>query len=97
AGLIWFVPQDLGHADHRSCSCFGRMKRLKLMPQTTSLVCMKFNVEKGMATVAVQPCEVMRASEIHTPSQPESPSLPSSCGDCSSVIKASRCVPSGLN
>src|SRR5215472_17065324 len=85
AWLILFAPNDLRHADHRSCSFFRRMKRLKLMPQTTSLVSMKFSVEKGMATVAVQPCEVMRASEIHTPSHPGSPSLPSSCGDCSSV------------
>src|SRR5215472_19225441 len=97
ASLILFAPKDLRHADQKSCSFFRRMKRLKLMPQTTSLVCMKFKVEKGIATVAVQPCEVMRASETHTPSHPESPSLPSSCGDCSSVIKASRWVPSGFN
>src|SRR5215472_17067937 len=93
AWLILFAPNDLRHADQRSCSFFRRIKRLKLIPQTTSCVCMKCNVEKGIATVAVHPCEVMCASEVHTPSHPESPSLPSSWEDCSSVIKASRCVP----
>src|SRR5207253_7519157 len=72
AWLILFAPKDLRHADHRSCSFFRRMKRLKLIPHTTSFVCMKFSVEKGIATVAVQPREKMRASEIQTPSQPES-------------------------
>src|SRR5215475_13592523 len=85
AWLILFAPKDLRHADQRSCSFFRRMKRLKLMPQTTSFVCMKFNVENGIATVAVQPSELMRASEVHTPSQPELPSLLSSLGCCSPV------------
>src|SRR3984893_1667429 len=40
------------------------------------------------------PVLVIRASEVQTPSQPESPSPFSAA--CSSVIKASRCMPSGL-
>src|SRR2546430_16431093 len=85
--LILFAPKDLRQADQRSCSFFRRMKRLKLMPHTTSFVFMKFNFEKGIATLAIQPREVMRASETHTPSQPESPSLPYSSGACSSIVK----------
>src|SRR5215469_3778386 len=71
------IPNLLQYALHRSCSFFLRMKRLKFRPQRTCLDWVKFNVEKGISIVAVHPLEVMRASEVHTPSQPGSKSVPS--------------------
>src|SRR5215471_15610074 len=90
------APSTRRHADHRSSSFLRRMKRLKLIPQVTSLDCMKFKVEKGIAIVAVQPCAEIRASEVHIPSHPESQSPVPESVLCSSVISASRCVPNGL-
>src|SRR5438128_3917476 len=72
------------------------MKRLKLISQITSCDCMKFRVENGMAMVAVQPCLLTRASDVHTPSHPGSPSPVPVSVRCSSVISASRWVPRGL-
>jgi hypothetical protein len=48
------------------------MNRLKFNPHTTSFDFVKFNVVKGISIVAVQPSLVIRASELYTPSQPES-------------------------
>src|SRR5258708_12665313 len=73
AWLIREAPSTRRQADHRSSSFLRRMNRLKLIPQITSFDRMKFKVEKGIAIVAVQPRFVRRASEVHTPSQPESP------------------------
>src|SRR5439155_21263417 len=49
---------------------------------------------EGNPDSAAHPSEVIRACEVQTPSQPGSPS-PVSLRD-SSVIRPSRCVPSGL-
>src|SRR5437879_13159683 len=73
ARLTRDAPSTRRQADHSSSSFLRRMKRLKLMPHTTLLDFMKFSVEKGIAMVAVQPCAVLRAAEVHTPSQPEPP------------------------
>jgi len=53
------------------------MNRLKFNPQMTSFDFVKFRVEKGTSDRRVQPSRVMRASDIQTPSQPESKSVPS--------------------
>ena len=88
ASLTLLTPKLRRHALHRSSSFLRRMKRLKLIPQTTSRDCIKLSVEKGIAMVAVQPSSVMCASEVQTPSHPGSPS-PSSVR-VSSVIRPSR-------
>src|SRR5262249_10348872 len=90
AWLIREAPNARLQPDQRSSSFFRRINRLKLIPQITSCDCMKFRVENGMATVAVQPSFVIRASEVHPPSQPGSPSPAPLSVRCSSVIRASR-------
>jgi len=90
AWLILAAPKARRQLDQRSSSFFLRINRLKLIPQMTSCDCMKFRVENGIAIVAVHPWSITRASEVHTPSQPGSPSPVSLSLRCSSVISASR-------
>ena len=90
AWLILAAPYVRRQPDQRSSSFLRRMKRLKLMPQITSRDRMKFKVEKGMAIVAVHPSLVIRASDVHTPSHPGSPSPRLVSVRCSSVTRASR-------
>src|SRR2546427_3185218 len=89
------IPKVLRYELHRSSSFFLRMNLLKFSPQTTFIDFVKFSVVKGISTVAVQPSEVIRASDTHTPSHPESKS-PLLLFPCSSTISPSTCVPSGL-
>src|SRR6516162_1270942 len=72
------------------------MKRLKFKPQLTFSECLKLRVLKGISTVAVQPSDVMRASEVQTPSHPGSKSPPVLRSPCSSTMRPSICVPKGL-
>src|SRR6516165_7145257 len=89
-------PKRLAYACQRSCSFFLRMKRLKFKPQLTFSECLKLRVLKGISTVAVQPSDVMRASEVQTPSHPGSKSPPVLRSPCSSTMRPSICVPKGL-
>src|SRR5882724_188415 len=74
----------------RSSSFLRRMNRRKFMPIEMSFEVLKFNVENGMAIVAVQPSAVILEFDCQTPSQLGSFTRPSSDN------RASNCVPSGL-
>ena len=52
-----------------SSSFFLRMKLLKFKPQRISVDRVKSRVVKGVSMVAVQPSDVMRASDVQMPSQ----------------------------
>src|SRR5215831_14084443 len=90
ASEILLIPYIRRYDLQRSSSFLRRMNLRKLIPIVTLSEVLKFRVENGMPTVAVQPSSVIRALHLHTPSQFVSSIRPSS------ETSESNSVPSGL-